>query len=80
MNLNTFSQSQILQPKTKVDGQLGILQNHVLPFCLEQELCSMATCKVELSGCSIHLQVKGLPGSGVKLVRKEDRGFTTICL
>lgn len=49
MNLNTFPQSQILQPKPKVDGQLGIQQNHVLPFCLEQELCSTATCKEKCS-------------------------------
>lgn len=49
MNLNTFPQSQILQPKTKLDGQLGIQQNHVLPFCLEQELCSTATCREKWS-------------------------------
>lgn len=49
MNLNTFPQSQILQPKTKVDGQLGIQQNHVLPFCWEQELCSTATCREKCS-------------------------------
>lgn len=49
MNLNTFPQTQILQPKTKVDGQLGMQQNHVLPFCLEQELCSTATCREKRS-------------------------------
>jgi len=49
MNLNTFPQSQILQPKTKVDGQLGIQQNHVLPFCSEEEPCSTATCREKCS-------------------------------
>lgn len=49
MNLNTLPQSQILQPKTEVDGQLRLQQNHVLPFSLQQELHSSATCQEKRS-------------------------------